>query len=107
MLLHFVNDFEVVADVTIGHEADDTDVILFVRRIKRGADSFHHLGSARALTGREKILRLSQVFSRSWDWLRKQNACVSSEGDQVERVFRIETVERELHRLLRFFNRET
>src|SRR5262245_15294101 len=48
-----------------------------------------------------------QVFSRRWDWLRKQNMRVAGESDQVECIVGIKVIERELHGLFGFFNRET
>src|SRR5262245_54856281 len=107
MLLHFGDDLHVVADFSVSHEADYANVVLFAGWSERGANGVHHLGSARSLKGREKTLRTLQVFSRRWDRLRKQNVSVAGEGDQVESVVRIEAVESEFHRLLRFFNRET
>src|SRR5262249_60354028 len=71
VFLHFGDDLHVVADVPVGHKTDDPDVVLRVGWIEGGADCFHHLGSARSLTGREENLRPMQVFLRRWDWLRK------------------------------------
>src|SRR5262245_44949519 len=82
-------------------------MVLLVRRGERGANSAHHLGPARALTGREKTLRPLQVFSRRWDRLRKQNVSVARKCNQVEGVLGVEVVEGELHRLLRLLDRET
>src|SRR5262249_16767674 len=106
MFLHLGDDLHVIADLSVSHKADDPDVILFVRRGERRANGLHHLGPARSLTRREKTLRPKQVFSRRMDRLRKQNVSVAGEGDQVEGVLWIEIVERQLHRLLRLFNRE-
>src|SRR5215510_10676379 len=61
MLLDLGDDLHLVADVTVSHEANDTNVRLIVRWLKRRFDRFHHLGATRAVTRTEKRLGLSQV----------------------------------------------
>ena len=65
MFLHFTDDFHVIANVTIGHEANDTHVSLRVRGVHRSFDGFHHLSAAAALAGFEKRLGLRQILFRS------------------------------------------
>ncbi len=80
---------------------------LIVRRFERGFDGFHHLGAARTIARTKKRLGLSQVLASRRHWFGKQDTGVARKSDEVERVSRIETVERELHRLLRLLDRES
>src|SRR5689334_12708775 len=106
MFLHFRDDLHVVADVTVRHEANDANVRLIVGWIKGSLDGLHHLGATIAIAPTQKCLRLLEVRRSGRHRLWKQYARVACEGDEVERVGGIKTVERELHRLLRFLDRK-
>src|SRR5215213_245015 len=106
MLLHFRDDLHIVADVTVSHEANDANVSLIVRWRERGLDRRHHLSATIPRARAEKCLRLAEVRSCCRHRLWKQYARVTCERDQVERVRRIEIVERKLHRLLRLLDRK-
>ena len=62
MLLHFADDFQIVADITISHEAHDAHVSLCVRGVHRSLDGFHHLSATTALAGFEERLGLRQIL---------------------------------------------
>src|SRR5215813_14951311 len=62
VLLNFADDFHVVADVTISHEAHDANMALRIGWIHRRFDSFHHFGATATLARIEKRLRLAQIL---------------------------------------------
>ena len=47
-IANFGENLQVVADKSVGHEADHADAPAFGRRIERGADGLHHFGAATA-----------------------------------------------------------
>src|SRR5690349_16346627 len=104
MLLHFRNDLHVVPNITVSHEANDAHVILVVGRLERRLNRRHHLGAASAGTRLQKRLRLAEIGSCCRHRLWKENLRVARKRDQIERVRRIEIVESEPHRLLRFLD---
>ena len=71
MFLHFTDDFHVIANVTIGHEANDTHMVLRVGWIHRSLDGFHHLRATAALAGFEERLGLRQILSGCRNRFRK------------------------------------
>src|SRR4030095_15419738 len=99
MLLDFRNDLHIVANITISHEANDADMILRGRWIKRCFDGFHHLSSTITGTLSEKFLRLGQIFWSRRHWLRKEYACITGKCDQVKSISWIQIVESKLHGL--------
>src|SRR5438552_17842641 len=62
MPLDFADDFHIVSDITIGHEAHDAHMVLRVRGIHRRLDGFHHLRATATLAGFEETPGLSPDF---------------------------------------------
>ncbi len=107
VLLDLADDLHVVADVAVGHEADDPHVVLIVGRLERRADGLHHLGPARAVARFEELARGLQVLGRGPNGLGEEDVRVAGKGDQVEGVVGVESVEREADALLGLLDRET
>ena len=104
--LHFADDFEVVADVAVGEETHDPQMILRVGGVERCADGIHHHGSASATFHAQHRLCFGDIFDRGKHGLREQDLCVAGESDQIEGVARIKLVERMADECLRLFNWE-
>src|SRR3954464_15569515 len=106
MLLHLRDYLHLVADVAVGHKADYPHVAPRVRRVERRLDGLHHLRAAAARARLKEALRLLKVLGRRGDWLVEEDVRVARKRDEVEGVLRVETFERELHRLLRLLDGE-
>lgn len=76
--LDFGEDFGFVADVAIGHKADDPEVLLRGGGGEGGADGLHHFGAAAGLAELQELLGEAEVFLRGGDGAGKSR-CVSPE----------------------------
>ena len=83
---HLLDDLRFVADVAVGHEADDADVRRRARGGERGADGRQHLRPAAALTRFEEDAGAGAVLGRGVDGFGEEDVRVAGEGDEVEGV---------------------
>ncbi len=107
VLAHLADDLHIVSDLAVGHEADHAHVVLMVRRLERRPDRRHHLGATAALLSVEDGVRSSEVLLCRGNGGWKEDRRLAREGDQVECVIRIQTVERHADALLGLLDRET
>src|SRR5246127_1727619 len=67
VLLHFADDLEVVANISVGEKTDDTQVILRIGGRESGADRFHHFGAAASMLSIQDRSRLTEVLGGGED----------------------------------------
>jgi hypothetical protein len=94
------DDFQLVADVAIGHERDEAQARRIVREVERRLDALDHLRSARAVEPGKIVTCEPDVpgccSKRGGAQLRR----VFGEANDLERIALLEMVQRNMNRVL-------